>query len=75
MKEYTLEACSWIELPDTDYVNSWREALNNPETRKEIEKIENEERSKDEDKEVTESQELILTIFKEKVLKEMQLDV
>lgn len=37
MKEYTLEACRWIELEEVDYINTWRECMQNEEMRKEIE--------------------------------------
>lgn len=56
MKEYTLEACRWIQLEEVDYINTWRECMQNEEMRKTIEKIETEERQKDDDREVSESE-------------------
>jgi len=65
-----LEACRWIELDEQDYVNSSRELMQDPEKREQAVMIENKEQEKnEEDKPITETEELILTIVKNRAEK------
>eukprot|EP00352_Strombidinopsis_acuminata_P002360 CAMPEP_0176382268 /NCGR_PEP_ID=MMETSP0126-20121128/32553_1 /TAXON_ID=141414 ORGANISM="Strombidinopsis acuminatum, Strain SPMC142" /NCGR_SAMPLE_ID=MMETSP0126 /ASSEMBLY_ACC=CAM_ASM_000229 /LENGTH=147 /DNA_ID=CAMNT_0017746605 /DNA_START=286 /DNA_END=729 /DNA_ORIENTATION=+ len=71
MRDYTLEACRWIEFSEQDYANSWRECMQDPEKRKQIGEVEQKSQGNDDDKPVTETEELILTILKHKITKDL----